>query len=460
MERTPHSGRRTVGLTAGFAAAAAVLCAGALTAPAHADSTLGQLAAAKGLYFGSATDNPHLSDTAYKQILSSEFGQLTVGNTMKWQYTEPSQGRFDYEQADAIVALAEANGQTVRGHTLVWHNQLPDWVAAVPADRLPGVMRDHITDEVTHFRNRVVHWDVVNEAFEEDGSRRQTVFQQKIGNGYIAEAFKAARAADPNVKLYYNDYNIEGVGPKSDAVYEMVKSFKQQGVPIDGVGMQAHLILGQVPATMQRNIQRFADLGVDVAVTELDIRMDLPRTEAKDTQQAGDYSAVVKACLAVSRCVGITVWDFSDRQSWVPSVFPGQGAALPYDENYAKKPAYHAIAAALGGTGGPSPTPGTGTCSASYRVTSQWQGGFTAEVTVRNTSSGPLGGWAVTWTFPDGQRIANLWNGEATTTGSSVRVRNAGYNGALGAGASTSFGFLGSSAGAGRVPSDIACDRP
>nr|3WUB_A Chain A, Endo-1,4-beta-xylanase A [Streptomyces sp.]3WUE_A Chain A, Endo-1,4-beta-xylanase A [Streptomyces sp.] len=310
-------------------------------------ATLGELAEAKGRYFGSATDNPELPDTQYTQILGSEFSQITVGNTMKWQYTEPSRGRFDYTAAEEIVDLAESNGQSVRGHTLVWHNQLPSWVDDVPAGELLGVMRDHITHEVDHFKGRLIHWDVVNEAFEEDGSRRQSVFQQKIGDSYIAEAFKAARAADPDVKLYYNDYNIEGIGPKSDAVYEMVKSFKAQGIPIDGVGMQAHLIAGQVPASLQENIRRFADLGVDVALTELDIRMTLPRTAAKDAQQATDYGAVVEACLVVSRCVGITVWDYTDKYSWVPSVFPGQGAALPWDEDFAKKPAYHAIAAAL-----------------------------------------------------------------------------------------------------------------
>ncbi|GAA2390206.1 endo-1,4-beta-xylanase [Streptomyces glaucosporus] len=449
----PARGRRTAGLlVTALATLSAGLAAVAPAPPAHADTaTLGELAEAKGRYFGSATDNPELSDTRYTQILGSEFGQITVGNTMKWQYTEPSRGRFDYTAAEEIVDLAESNGQSVRGHTLVWHNQLPSWVGDVPAGELLDVMRNHITHEVDHFKGRLIHWDVVNEAFEEDGSRRQSVFQQKIGDSYIAEAFKAARAADPDAKLYYNDYNIEGIGPKSDAVYEMVKSFKARGVPIDGVGMQAHLIAGQVPASIQRNIQRFADLGVDVALTELDIRMTLPRTAAKDAQQADDYGAVVRACLAVSRCVGITLWDYTDKYSWVPSVFPGEGAALPWDENFAKKPAYHAIAAALSG-GGPAPG---GDCTATYRVTSRWQGGFTAEVTVRNEHSAPITGWTVTWTLPGGQSIGNVWNGNLTVNGRNVTVRNAGYNGTLGGGGSTTFGLQGQ--GAADIPADVTC---
>ncbi|GAB2629554.1 endo-1,4-beta-xylanase [Streptomyces capparidis] len=438
-------------LAAGVAMTMAAGTAAALEDPAQAATTLGQAAAAKGRYFGSATDNPELSDAAYTQILGSEFNQITPGNTMKWQFTEPARGRFDYTGADQVVDFAKAHNQTVRGHTLVWHSQLPDWVSSVPAGELLGVMRDHVTHEVNHFKGELIHWDVVNEAFNEDGTRRPSVFQQKIGDSYIAEAFKAARAADPDVKLYYNDYNIEHLGPKSDAVYNLVKQFKAQGVPIDGVGMQAHLISGQVPTSIQQNIQRFADLGVDVALTELDIRMNLPRTAAKDAQQAQEYGAVVRACLAVSRCVGITVWDYTDKYSWIPSVFPGEGAALPYDENLAKKPAYHAIAEALG-VDGPPPTGG---CTATWRVANQWNGGFVAEIAVRNTGTGPIGGWTVKWTLANGQTVTNAWNGTLSVTGSAATLRNASYNGTLSAGAATTAGLQGT--GPATVPTDVTC---
>ena len=360
MTPRPPARRRMFRL---FCAGVAVLAGGTASAvalTAHADTTLGQLAVAQGRYFGSATDD--LSDPRYTAILGSEFGQITVGNAMKWDAVEKSPGSFDYTRADSFVAFAKAHNQTVRGHTLVWHSQLPGWVSSVPANQLLGVMRNHVTNEATHFKGKVVHWDVVNEAFEGDGTRRRSVFQEKIGDSYIAEAFKAARAADPGAKLYYNDFDIEGVNAKSNAVFDLVKSMKAAGVPIDGVGMQAHLEIGKIPSTLQRNIQRFADLGVDVAITELDIRMPMPRTTAKDNQQAADYATVVKACLAVKRCVGITIWDVSDKYSWIPSVFPGTGAALPYDENFGKKPAYTAIAEALGAKssanpGGPPPSP-------------------------------------------------------------------------------------------------------
>lgn len=468
--------RRSVGR---LGAAAAIVLAGVAAVvtvtPASADASLGQLAAAKGRYLGSATDNPELSDSQYVQILGREFNQITPGNTMKWQYTEPTRGQFDFARADVIVDLAKSNDQVVRGHTLVWHSQLPSWVENVPTGELLAVMRNHVTQEVSHFKGQLVHWDVVNEAFNEDGTRRQSVFQRKIGDSYIAEAFKAARAADPAVKLYINDYNVEGVGAKSDAMYNLVKSLQQQGIPIDGVGLQAHLLVGQVPTTLRQNIQRFADLGVDVAITELDIRMVLPRTAGKDAQQAADYKAVVDACLAVSRCVGITLWDFTDKYSWIPSVFPGEGAALPWDETLGRKPAYDAIAGALGppvtppaspSSAAPSPSaspssaaPSTGGgCTASYRVTSQWQGGFVAEVTVTNTGPARTRAWTVRWAAAAGQAINNLWNGEQTMNGGTVSVRNLAFNGAIDPGGATAFGFVGSSTGVPNPPAAVSCE--
>ncbi|WP_198680699.1 endo-1,4-beta-xylanase [Lentzea terrae] len=317
------------------------LCNAPVTAP------LRDLAAAKGKYFGSALTVTELEDTQNRELTAREAGVITVGNELKWDATEPSRGQFTFTGGDRIWAGAVAAGQRVRGHTLVWHNQTPQWVQDLPAAELRQAMLDHIRVVAGHYRGKVFAWDVVNEAFEENGTRRQSFWQQKLGDGYLAEAFRAARAADPDAKLYYNDYNIDGLGAKSDAVYELVRSFKQQGVPIDGVGLQAHLLLGGVPSSMQQNLQRFADLGVDVAITELDVRMNLPADSAKLATQAADYGAVARACLAVTRCVGITTWALSDKYSWIPSVFPGEGAALPFDEAFAPKPAYEALVTAF-----------------------------------------------------------------------------------------------------------------
>jgi endo-1,4-beta-xylanase len=464
--------------------AAAVTALAAFAVPltvAQADTTLQSLAAAKGKYFGSATDNPELTDAAYVSILGHEFGQITPGNSMKWDTIEPSRGTFDYTKGDAVVALAKANNQIVRGHTLVWHNQLPSWVSngGFSAADLDSILKNHITNEVTHYKGQLYAWDVVNEPFNEDGTFRTSVFYNTLGADYIANAFRYARAADPTAKLYLNDYNTDGPGAKSDAMYALVKNLLTQGVPIDGVGFQGHLAIQYGLPSIQANLQRFADLGLDVAVTELDVRMILPRDTAKDTTQAQYYHDVVAACVAVTRCVGVTIWDYTDKYSWVPSVFSGQGAALPWDENLVPKPlAYNAIVTALGGTvptptattasptpsSTPSSTP-TGTvtpdpvnaCAASYVVSGSWPGGFQGTVTVRNTGLLPKSSWTVGWTFAAGQQVNSLWNGVLTQTGSAVTVKNAAYNGSINPGTSTTFGFLGSWTATNPVPTALTC---
>jgi endo-1,4-beta-xylanase len=216
-------------------------------------------------------------------------------------------------------------------------------------------MNNHINGVMAHFRGKITYWDVVNEAFNEDGSRRQSVFQQQLGNGYIETAFRTARAADPNAKLCYNDFNIEGQNAKSNAVFNMVSDFKARGVPIDCVGLQSHFIVGQLPGDLQANMQRFANLGVDINITELDIRMPTPASSANLQTQANNYATVVGACLAVSRCTSITTWGITDKYSWVPGTFPGQGAALLFDDSFNRKPAYNSTLTALGGTASTSP---------------------------------------------------------------------------------------------------------
>ncbi|MGW2279026.1 endo-1,4-beta-xylanase [Streptomyces sp. NPDC001770] len=352
MKRSRHDRARGLPvLLAGALTLALALASGPATAAQQ--DTLHELAAAQGKYFGSATDNPELTDAAYTATLGSEFGQITPGNSMKWDTTEPVQGQFNFAKGDVITDFAAQHGQTVRGHTLVWHSQLPSWVGALPSAQVEAAMTHHITEEATHYRGAVAAWDVVNEPFNEDGTFRTSPFYNAMGTGYVATALRAAHEADPDAKLYLNDYNIEGLGAKSDAMYALVTELLAEGVPLDGVGMQAHLAVQYgFPYQMRANMQRFADLGLDVAVTELDVRMELPADAAKTTTQSSYYRQVVEACLAVGRCVGITVWDYTDKYSWVPSTFPGQGAANLYDENLAPKPAFSAVRTALGGEDG------------------------------------------------------------------------------------------------------------
>jgi endo-1,4-beta-xylanase len=295
-------------------------------------------------YFGTALSMQWVNrDTGYADVAAAQFDQVTPENDMKWQVVEPQQGQFDWSGADATVAFAQTHDQIVRGHTLVWHNQLPNWLTGgsfTPA-QLKDLLQQHITTEVSRYAGKIYAWDVVNEAFNEDGTWRDDLWYEGLGEAYVA---------DPAAKLYINDYNVEGINPKSDALYDLVKKLKADGVPIDGVGIQAHFDLQYpFPSDMTDNLQRFADLGVEVAITELDVRMNTPATAADLATQADYYKGAVQACLAVKSCVGITVWGFGDKYSWVPYSFPSEGAACLWDENLDPKPALAAVQEALAG---------------------------------------------------------------------------------------------------------------
>jgi len=321
--------------------------------PTATTSSLNALAKSKGkLYFGSATDNPELTDTAYVSILTGGmFGQITPGNSMKWGPTEPSQNTYTYTQGDQILSLATSHNMIVRGHNLCWYEQLPSWLSSGSFNNatLVSILQSHITSEVTHYKGQVYAWDVVNEPFDDSGGMRSWLYQNTVGTSYIADAFTAAHAADPNAKLYLNDYNLEYSGAKFNTALSTITSLVQQGVPIHVVGFEGHMIVGSVPsaASIAANMNQFTALGLEVAFTEIDIRMTLPATAALLQQQATDYQTMVTACMMVEKCVGITVWDFTDKYSWVPSTFSGQGEACPWDANLQPKPAFNGIVAGL-----------------------------------------------------------------------------------------------------------------
>jgi endo-1,4-beta-xylanase len=238
----------------------------------------------------------------------------------------------------------------VRGHTLVWHSQNPSWLARnlKSRDDAIAVLKDHIQTIVGHYKGRITAWDVVNEAVDDStGELRESPWLTAIGPDYIALAFQFAHEADPAAKLYYNDYGAEGIGGKGDAVYELVKGLKEQGVPIDGVGWQGHFQSSSFIMDMKENGRRLADLGLEVSITELDVRIPIPATDLMLEKQSKMYGKVTEICLALPNCKAILTWGFTDKHSWVPGFFSGEGAALPFDESYKPKPAYDAIRAAL-----------------------------------------------------------------------------------------------------------------
>jgi endo-1,4-beta-xylanase len=313
-----------------------------------------------------------LQDPIYANLLSSQYSMLEPENAMKWDVTQPTQTTYNFQPGDELVAFAQANGMRVRGHNLCWYTQFPSWLAPYAASATPAQManllQSHITTEVTHFAGQVFAWDVVNEAFNDPsgsavpGLRDSIWYDQpgigQSGTGYIAQAFKWARAADPNALLFYNDYNIEEPGPKFTAVYNMVQDFVNRGVPIDGVGFEMHNTLNLCsadcysgPALLAQNMQQLAALGIQVHITEMDVRLLLDangNASAADLQaQAQMYQDVLTVCLQQPNCTAFQVWGVSDANSWIPGAFPGYGAALPFDTNYQPKPAFNALLAAM-----------------------------------------------------------------------------------------------------------------
>ncbi|MET7694495.1 endo-1,4-beta-xylanase [Streptomyces sp. NPDC005483] len=307
-----------------------------------AESTLGAAAAQSGRYFGTAIASGRLGDSAYTTIAGREFNMVTPENEMKIDATEPQRGQFNFTAGDRVYNWAVQNGKRVRGHTLAWHSQQPGWMQSLSGSTLRQAMIDHINGVMSHYKGKIAQWDVVNEAFADgsSGARRDSNLQ-RTGNDWIEVAFRTARAADPAAKLCYNDYNVEDwTWAKTQAMYAMVRDFKQRGVPIDCVGFQSHFNSGSpYNSNFRTTLQNFAALGVDVAITELDIQ-GAPATT---------YANVTNDCLAVSRCLGITVWGVRDSDSWradqTPLLFNGDGS---------KKPAYTAVLNALnGGTSTP-----------------------------------------------------------------------------------------------------------
>ncbi|ATO17926.1 1,4-beta-xylanase [Micromonospora sp. WMMA2032] len=320
--------------------------------PAQAASTLGAAAAQSGRYFGTAIAANRLNDSTYSTIAGREFNMITAENEMKPDATQPQRGQFNFSSGDQIYNWATQRGLKVRGHTLAWHAQQPGWMQSLSGGNLRQAMIDHINGVMGHYRGKLAAWDVVNEAFNEDGSRRQSNLQG-TGNDWIEVAFRTARAADPSVKLCYNDYNIENWSyGKTQGVYRMVQDFKSRGVPIDCVGLQTHFTGGSsLPGNFQTTLSSFAALGVDVALTEVDV------TNASTSQYAG----LTQACLNVPRCIGITVWGVRDSDSWRSGENP-----LLFDGGGNKKAAYTSVLNALNaagpaptGTATPTPTPTT-----------------------------------------------------------------------------------------------------
>ena len=269
----------------------------------------------------------------YDTVVGREFTYITAEYQMKWNVHEPSSGFFDFAAGDAIVGYALSHGQRVKGHTFIWHGATPSWVNSLsPADFRLAFER-HIRTVAEHYRGRIHAWDVVNEAVADDGlGLRDTVFRQKLGDSYIADAFRIARAADPAARLFYNDYGGEGLSQKANRIYDLVRELLAAGVPIDGVGLQMHISANSRPpnASIASNMRRLAELGLTVHISEMDVRVNgvSGSQQVRLEAQRLAYYDVVKLCLGEPRCEAITFWGFTDAHTWIngdtPLLFDAQ----------------------------------------------------------------------------------------------------------------------------------------
>ncbi|GJE94193.1 glycoside hydrolase family 10 protein [Phanerochaete sordida] len=314
--------------------AAAALLPFALAAPSAKPIILRDLA--KPRFFGAAANTTFLfNDKNYTNVISTQFSIFTPENEMKWESIEPEPDSFTFGPADEIVRFAESVGAKMRGHNFMWGNQLPPWVnASLTATELDKALKNHITTIMDHYRGKIYAWDVINEMISDNTPNetfKDNIWTQKFGEEAMPKALAYARGGQTAQAL-------------SDTLYNVAKGFLADGVPLDAIGFQCHFTLGQVPSTLQQNLQRFADLGLDVAITELDINIHGPANATALAQQAQDYWTVVDACVQTQRCVSVSVWGVSDDHSWIPN-----GAVLPWDAEKQPKPAFYAIADAFEG---------------------------------------------------------------------------------------------------------------
>jgi len=319
--------------------------------------TTRQLADRAGVTLGTAVDASHLDELEYRDTLLATFNSVTPENELKWESIHPGPDEWDSGPADEIIDFAREHDLQVKGHNLIWNQDLvdstPDWVLAIDdPDQLRRVVTEHMTTVMTRYRDSVDRWDVVNEPLETIGSGLyDNHFRQVLGDDYIAEMFTIADTAAPGEELWLNEATVEYQPDKAAALVSLVEGLVEQGAPIDGVGIQGHLVAGTVDAAaLGQLVADLEALGIEVAITELDI----PARDPADPLgvQASTYREALGACLA-ERCREVTLWGFTDRYTWIDATF-GEGLApLPFDRNYQPKPALAAIRDQLTAVGEP-----------------------------------------------------------------------------------------------------------
>jgi len=306
---------------------------------------LRELAAARDFRIGHASSPRYYTrpdGALYEDTAAAEFNLVTPENAMKWDYVNPFPGDYRWADPDNLVAWAKANDVALHGHALVWYAQLPPWILESDVADREGLMREHIDRLLTRYADDVTLWDVVNEALDDDGAYRRSVWFEAMGENYVDIAFRQARASAPNATLIYNEYDTEVSSPKVDATFALIDRLQANGTPLDGIGFQMHLFSDfDDYDTLAANMAEVAARDLDIYITELDVSLrDEGATEA---EQAAIYERVLSICLEQPRCRALQSWGFTDRHSWRARWNP-----LLLDTSYQTKPAYEALQRRLG----------------------------------------------------------------------------------------------------------------
>jgi len=311
--------------------------------------SIGELADQLGIRFGSTLEDFEITDSNYTTVLLREFTAITPENGLKWYTNQPSRGQWEFDAGDAVVNFAVESGLDIRGHVPVWSQDTytPSWVKNItdPADLL-DVMIEHVTKVMTRYADRIDRWDVVNEPLLTFGTSQSASVYWTLGEDWIGNVFRLARTLDPDAELWINEFGSDWVPGKHEAFLALVTSLVENGVPIDGVGVQTHRLPGAVldQELFESQLRDFTALNLEVAVTELDVPV-VPGDPNALSGQAEEYRKVVAACLAVAGCSEITIWGITDSDSWLDSLgyFATPTRPLLFDDNFAAKPAYTSI---------------------------------------------------------------------------------------------------------------------
>ncbi len=310
--------------------------------------------------FGAAIAlHPLLTDEKYRQLALNNFNIWTPENEFKAQFIHPSQKTYSFNEADLLVDTALINKIAVHGHALVFGEANPEWMRQAPDDSKQAIMVDHVRTLMTHYKGRVSEWDVINEPLSDedsdyrnggDGLRRH-LWYKAMGSDYISTALQAARSADPQARLYINDYGLEADGPRWQAMLKLIDKLQAQGVPLDGIGFEAHIheASDRVDTkVLTRHFQELAKRGLNARISEIDVFGD-DGTDA----QADDYAKTLKVCLAIPNCVAYSTWGISDKYGSTTEYnsYPLEyGNDLLWDSGFKPKPAYEQVYKILNST--------------------------------------------------------------------------------------------------------------